>query len=163
MLCFYFDMKHFGGGSLILGIKITRTENKRYSSMVTRPNKKRSITHIDHTQIKRFSLNYSITFLIIFHLIIKNIFLYVCVTKHFSFGPVTILEFLLKINLWTCKRACAYIVLVSKSILGGLYWIMILRDFKILFYHEKVLWYLIKTFSNLKKKSCSIQLRLFVI
>jgi len=28
---------------------------------------------------------------------------------------------------------------------------MILRDFKRLFYHEKVLWYLIKTLSNLKK------------
>jgi len=162
VLCFYFDMKHFGGGSLILGIKITRTENKRYSSMVTRPNKKRSITHIDHTQIKRFSLNYSITFLIIFHLIIKNIFLYVCDQTLFIWS-VTILEFLLKINFLTCKASCAYIVLVSKSILGGLYWIMILRDFKILFYHEKVLWYLIKTFSNLKKKSCSIQLRLFVI
>ena len=34
------------------------------------------------------------------------------------------------------------------------YWIMILRDFKRLFYHEKVLWYSIKTLFNLKKVLC---------
>ena len=33
----------------------------------------------------------------------------------------------------------------------GVYWIMILRDFKRFFYHEKVTWYSIKTLSNLKK------------
>ena len=38
--------------------------------------------------------------------------------------------------------------------LGGVYWIMILRDFKRLFYHEKVLWYSIKTLFNLKKVLC---------
>ena len=36
----------------------------------------------------------------------------------------------------------------------GVYWIMILRNFKRLFYHEKFLWYSIKTLFNLKKVLC---------
>jgi len=38
-----------------------------------------------------------------------------------------------------------------KEHLTGMYWIMILRDFKRLFNYEKVLWYSIKTLCNLKK------------
>ena len=33
----------------------------------------------------------------------------------------------------------------------GVYWIMILRDFKRFFYYEKVLWYSIKIFFQFKK------------
>ena len=52
--------------------------------MVIRPNQKCLDTHI-----KRWSLKYSIIFFINLFFIIKKIFLYVCVTKHFLFGHVT--------------------------------------------------------------------------
>jgi len=39
----------------------------------------------------------------------------------------------------------------TKRNIRGVYWIKILRNFKRLFYLEKVLWYSIKTLCNLKK------------
>ena len=60
--------------------------------MVTRSNKKCLDTR---THIKRWSLKYSIIFLSISSLLLKKTFFYVCWTKHFLFGHVTILEFLM--------------------------------------------------------------------
>ena len=51
-----------------------------------------------HAHIKRWSLKYSIIFFINFFFIIKKYF-FMCVTKHFLFGHVTILEFPGKLNM----------------------------------------------------------------
>jgi len=58
-----------------------------------------------YIHIKRWYLKYSIIFFINFLLIIKKIFLCVCVTKHFLFGHVTILE-CLYLKLWCQERLC---------------------------------------------------------
>ena len=56
--------------------------------MVTRPNQKYLDTH------KKIVLKIFNYFLINFFLIIKKMFFYMCVTKHFLFGHMIILEFI---------------------------------------------------------------------